>query len=215
VARLHALLARSEHQLGRPGVPDPGAVAAEDVEDRQLRALGRLGVVVAVVGVVARGEQPQAAPPALLREGPDPLGRRLRDDDEVDAPGQVVSRAVERVEDRRARRARGLLQRQLRGLADGRPGPRVAGVAREHEAVDDERVRPGREQLGEAHFAAVVGRLEDVVVGHRPARRQRPALRGDALDRPAQLHLGLEQAVALAAVLGRLAREAEVVGHVA
>src|SRR5262249_23696361 len=121
------------------------------------------------------------------------------------------SRAVQRIEDRGAGRAWHLSQRQAGGLAARRPGPRVAGRARKHEAVDDERVLPRREELREGDLAVSAGRdLEPVLLRDGPSRRQRAALRGDALDRPAQLDLRLEQPVALAAVLAGLARKADV-----
>jgi hypothetical protein len=58
-------------------VPDPLAVAHEHVQDRHQLAPRPLAVVVAVIGVVARGEEPQASPAALLGEGADPLGIRF------------------------------------------------------------------------------------------------------------------------------------------
>jgi hypothetical protein len=66
------------------------------------------------------------------------------------------------------------------------------------------------EQLGEAHRIAAAGDLETVVLGHETARRQPASLFGDALGCPAKVDLGLEQPVALAAVLDRLAGEAGV-----
>src|SRR5207302_9142838 len=83
--------------------------------------------------------------------------------------------------------------------------------AREHEAVDAERVLARFEQLREAHLAGAIGLLEEVVLGHDAAARQRSPLRRDPLDRTAKLHLRLEQLVARASVLVRLAREADVV----
>src|SRR5262249_45116736 len=89
------------------------------------------------------------------------------------------------------------------------PGPRVARPAREHEAVDDERVLAGLEQLGEPDLAAArAGLLEAVVLGDDATRRQRAPLCRDALDRAPQLDLGLEEPVALAAVVLGLAGEA-------
>src|ERR671923_2255013 len=93
--------------------------------------------------------------------------RGLRDRDEVQPLADVLRRAVELIEQGGARRARALGQRQ-----GGRPallgaGPLVAGIAREHEAVDDERVPARREQLRHAHLrrgAVRSGRLEDVVL---------------------------------------------------
>ena len=93
------------------------ALADEHVRDRQLVAGVVLGVVVAVVEVVPRGEQPQIAPPALAREGADALRIGLGDDGEVEPALEMQRGAVERVEDRCARRARGLGERQLPRLA--------------------------------------------------------------------------------------------------
>ena len=109
--------------------------------------------------------------------------------------------AVERVEDRGAGRTWGLNERQLPGLAS-RARPRVARIAREHEAVDDERILARREELGEPDLAAALGGvLEAVVLRNRAAKRERAPLRGYALDRAPQLDLGLEEPVALAAIL--------------
>jgi hypothetical protein len=52
--------------------------------------------------------------------------------------------------------------------------------------------------------------IKAVVIGYASARRQRASLRGDALDRPPEIDLGLEQAVTRATVLARLARKADV-----
>src|SRR5207249_7154807 len=133
--------------------------------------------VVAVVCVPSRGQQTQPAPGTLLGEREQTWERRLRDDDEVDVLPGVLGGAVELVEQRRARRARALLQRQQRGLADRRPGGAVAWIAGEHEAVDHEAVLARLEQLRQFHVrggAVRTSALEHIVVRNWPARRQRP-----------------------------------------
>ena len=71
---------------------------------------------------------------------------------------RVLGRPVELIEQRGARRARPLGERQQRRFAVAGPRRLVAGVAREHEAVDHERVLAGLEQLRQPH------------VGRRPVR---------------------------------------------
>ena len=78
-----------------------------------------------------------------------------------------------------------------------------------HEAVDRERVLAGREQLREPDRPALT--IELVVFRDHAARRQRPALSGDALDVPAQLHLFLQQSVPRRAIFGTLAGKVHVV----
>jgi hypothetical protein len=56
-----------------------------------------------------------------------------------------------------------------------------------------------------ASRATVGDLLEAVVVRYGPARRQRAPLRGDPLDRPSELDLGLVEPAAFAAVLAGLA----------
>src|SRR5262249_35720752 len=70
-------------QLGGPEVGDRRAIPVEDIQHRSLRALGGLGVVVAVVRVFPGGEQPQPPPAAFLGEGEHSRQRGLRDDREV------------------------------------------------------------------------------------------------------------------------------------
>jgi hypothetical protein len=72
VAGLDAFVPGREHQLGRPPVPEPAAIAREHVQDRDLLTLGRFRLVVAVVGVVPRGQQAQTAPAPLAGEAGDP-----------------------------------------------------------------------------------------------------------------------------------------------
>jgi hypothetical protein len=121
------------------------------------------------------------------------------------------SGAIERIEDRSAGGAWHLSKRQASSLAPRGPGPRVAGGARKHEAVDDERVLSRREEFGEADLTLAAGReLEPVVVRERPSWGQRAPFCGDALARPAQLDLRLEQPIALLAVLAGLAGKADV-----
>jgi hypothetical protein len=92
----------------------------------------------------------------------------------------------------------------------GRAGPAIARIAREHEAVDDERVLAGREQFGKPDLAAPVrDLLEDVIVGDGTTEWQLASLFGDTLNRAAKLELGFEQAVALTPVLVGLAWKAD------
>src|SRR5215469_16070341 len=72
MAGIFALVPRREHQLGRPPVTEPVAVAREHVQDRALLTLWRFPVVVAVVVVVPRGQQPQVPPAAFMCEVTDP-----------------------------------------------------------------------------------------------------------------------------------------------
>src|SRR5262245_34673094 len=92
-------------ELGAPEVADRLAVAVKYVQHRPLLALRGLPEVVALVAVVGRGEQAQPSPPALLGEGEDPRRRCLRDDREIDERRRVLSRAVELIQKRHARRA--------------------------------------------------------------------------------------------------------------
>src|SRR5205085_12550075 len=93
VATVLALIARREHELRGPRVTELVAVAHEHVEDRDLLSLHYLGVVVAVVTVVLRGEKPQVSPGALPGEGADPLGIRLRDHREVEPMQSSIEKA--------------------------------------------------------------------------------------------------------------------------
>src|SRR5438309_6590915 len=116
----------------------------------------------------------------------------------------MLGGAIERVEDRGAGRTRSLREWQLARLA-ARAWSGVARPAREHEAVDHERVPARLEEVGEPNLAATLdGLLEDVVGGDRSPRRQSAPFRGDALDRPPELDLRLEELVAGAAVLAGL-----------
>jgi hypothetical protein len=125
VTGILALVARREHQLGGPRVAQPLPVAYEHVEDRDLVAFPGFGVVVAVVGVVLRGEQAQASPAALVGEGPDPLGIGLRDNGEAEPLAEVASGTIERVEDRRARS-----RSRASARARDRTGPRSIPATR-------------------------------------------------------------------------------------
>jgi len=57
-------------------------------------------MVVAVEGVVPRGQQPQIAPATFLCVGAEPIGACLRDHDEVGPLGEVKSGTLEPVDDR-------------------------------------------------------------------------------------------------------------------
>ena len=68
------------------------------------------------------------------------------------------------------------------------------------------------EELGEPHrLGALVGAdpLEDIVLGHLAAGRQRAAPGGDRLDLAAQRDLGVEQRIAGGPVFGALVREGQ------
>jgi hypothetical protein len=136
-----------------------------------LLAFRRFPVIIAVEGVVPRGQQPQIAPAAFLCVVGQPSGVCLRNDDEVDPVGEVGGRTVESVDDRGAGRARLFDKRQQGRLASRGARSRVFRPAREHHVVDDQRVLTGREQLREPHLAAIGRGLEDVVLGEEPARR--------------------------------------------
>jgi hypothetical protein len=97
-----AVVAARKRQLAGPRGVDPVLVACEHVQDRELLALGRFPMIIAVVGVVPRGQQPQIAPCAFLGVGAKPSGACLRDHDEVDPLGEVNGRTVEPVDDRGA-----------------------------------------------------------------------------------------------------------------
>ena len=116
----------------------------------------------------------------------------------------VLGRAVELIEQGGARGARALRERQKRCLRRRGPRPLVAGVAREHEAVDHERVLAGREQLRQPHVGrGAVGTcpLEDVVLRNNPAGRELAPRGSHGLHGAAQLDLLLEQPVARRPVL--------------
>src|SRR5262245_16856543 len=100
VAVLLAGLGRHIEQLATPEMADGLAVAPEHVEYWHVpllarlelllfanarRERGRVAEIVAVVAVAGRGEEPQVAPAALVREGEDARQRRLRDDGEIAA----------------------------------------------------------------------------------------------------------------------------------
>ena len=125
------------------------AVAMEDVQHRPLRAVGVFAVVVAVVRVAAEESSRRRRQPRSLAKREDTGQRRFRDDREVDAAGRRARRR--RRADRAERRTKGTgLRRAADVPSPARPARAVvAGVAREHEAVDDERVLAGREQLGQ------------------------------------------------------------------
>ena len=63
-----------------------------------------LSEVVAVIGGAGRGQQAQSAPAALAGEGENAVQRRLPDDREVDALGDVLRRTLELIEQGGARR---------------------------------------------------------------------------------------------------------------
>ena len=70
------------------------------MQDRELHAVQRFRVVVAIEGVVTRGQQPKVPPTALLCIGAEAIGACLRDHDEVGALGEMKGRPLEPVDDR-------------------------------------------------------------------------------------------------------------------
>src|SRR5205823_1743042 len=134
----------------------------------------------------------------LLGEGKDAGKRGFRDDGQVDALLGVLGCAVELIEERNARRAGGLLNGKPRRLTGLGPWPDVAGIAREHEAVDRERVPAGREQLRQPDvgWGAIRSHAaKRVVLANDAAGRQLPPGGGHRLRGTAKLDLLLEQAI--------------------
>src|SRR5947207_14707630 len=82
VSRVLPFLCRREEQLAVPEMANAAVAACEDVHRRRLIGVRVLALIVAVVRVARRREQPQVAPSARTGELLDPLGRRLRDDGE-------------------------------------------------------------------------------------------------------------------------------------
>jgi hypothetical protein len=83
---------------------DPDLVAGEHVQDGKLFTLRRFAVIVAVEGVVSRGQQPQTVPAALACIRAQLSGIRFGDNDEIDSVREVIGWTVEPVHDRGARR---------------------------------------------------------------------------------------------------------------
>src|SRR5262249_38259447 len=128
----------------------------------------------------------------------------LRQDREVEVLARVLRGAVELIQKGHARGTGAILERQTRRLSTRRPRPFVTGVAREHEAVDHQRVLAWCEQLRQPYVgwrAVPSGARENVVLGNTPAGRELTPGSGDRLRRPAQLDLALEQPIARGAVL--------------
>src|SRR6266545_1725561 len=150
----------------------------------------------------------------LLGKAQEARQRRLCDCHEVGALRDVLCGTLELVEQCRARRARALRERQKRSLATLRPWPLVAGVAREHHAVDHQRVHAGREELREPHVGRCAVRtssLEDVVLRDDSTGRELTPGRGHGLHGAAQPDLLLEQPIARRPVLRWLSRKPD--GH--
>ena len=106
-----------------------------------------------------------------------PRERSFRDDGEVDVLAGVLGGAFELIEEGDARWTWALLERQERRLTTCRPRPLVAGIAREHEAVDHQTVLARLEQLRQFHVggsAVGASAVKDVVLRNRSARWQRP-----------------------------------------
>ena len=155
------------------------AVADEHVEDRHLLAVGRLGVVVAVVGCCcARTEAAGAASHARarrsrIRSGSDfATTARLSRCGEVGAAPSSESRIE--VHDGQGVSASG--SRAVSPLRGSRPG--IARLAREHEAVDDERVLAARRR---ARRTAPRRRRRPPRSGSRRGQRRPAAARAAAL----------------------------------
>ena len=110
----------------------------------------------------------------------------------------MLGRAFELVEQRGARRARALEERQESAPTPGRAGAIVAAIPREHEVVDHEGVGAGLKKLRHPHVGGEPvrpGCLEHVVLGDDPARGQGPSGDGHGLHGPPQCHLLLEKPV--------------------
>ena len=142
---------------------------------------GRIAEIVARIGAVEVAEETEVPPAALAFPGDQALDRRAGDDRKRDALADVGCIALPGAEGVGAHRAR------ARAL---RP---------EHVAVDHQRLLVA-EEAGEVGRAVLA--LEAIVADDRAARRQRPALRRDALDVTAQLDLLGEQRRAGGAILG-------------
>jgi hypothetical protein len=134
VTRVVARLDPGVEELRAPEVPDLFTVAVEDVQDRPLMPFRILTEVVAVVAVGGRGQEAQVAPATLLREGEDARQRALATTARLRcweacsaAPSSWSSRATHEGQGRSA---------SGRRAASPASRPLVAGVAREHEAVD-------------------------------------------------------------------------------
>src|SRR5215217_3349775 len=158
------------------------------------------------------------SPISLPREGHYLVKRRLGDNREADPFRRVKCSAVQLVEQRRAGWTRAFLQRQPRRSTIYRPGPLVAGIAREHEVVDHERVVLGREQVAQPELtrpAVAIHTGEDVVDRHFAAGWEVAAFGRDGFHQDAQLTLASEQPIARLAVLGGFVREGDFVSHVA
>jgi hypothetical protein len=115
------------------------------------------------------------------------LDRRAGDHREGDALVEMLELAVDRVDERRAQRAWSL---DLRAV---------------HEAVQQQRVAPGAEQLRQPHRAhhilAARALLEQIVARNHSSGGQRPPLCGHLLGVPSQLDLSAQQLLASGAVL--------------
>ena len=138
--------------------------------------------------------------------------RRLGDDGKVDVLA-YMSRPPRRV-DRATRRTMGRGLRPAAGARSHCRGSRrlIAGVAGKHEAVDDERVVAGLEQLGEPNVGG--GSVRSGPLGRRSrastARgRELAPGGGDRLHRPAQLDLSFQQPIAGSPVLRWLPRKGD------
>ena len=142
-------LGRRVEHLRAPEVTDPVAVPVEHGQHRPLYPVRRLGVAVAVVRVRRGGQESQPRPAALSGERQHAGERGLGHDREVDELAGVLGGAVELVDQRGTGRAGPFGERQLGCLPGGRSRALIAGVAREHEAVEHERFLTRGEQLRE------------------------------------------------------------------
>ena len=159
---------------------DRAVAAGEHVEGRDLGAVRQDGEIVARIGAVEIAVEAEVAPAALLFPGDQALDRRARDDGERDLLRDVGRIALPGAEDIGAHRA---------GVRPLRP---------EHVGVNGKGLLVA-EQSGEIRRAILT--LKAIVADDRTARRQRPALRRDALDMTAQFDLLGEQRPARGAIL--------------
>ena len=88
-------LRRRIEQLRSPKMSYGVSVTMEHVQDRHLGTVRLLAVVVAVIGVPGRGQQPQPPPATLPGVGQDARQRRLGGDGEIDPLGNVRGGSVD------------------------------------------------------------------------------------------------------------------------
>ena len=184
--RIEAGIGGFDAALGRPEQADLVAVAPPDRRRRAFALVGQRMDVAAII-VADRLVEFEVPPAALAGEGELARDRRAADDGERDPLLDVGRGNVERADERGAHRA----------------GPLALGPV--HPEIGEQRVVPA-EQVDEADLVALL--VEEAIILRDRTRRQRAALRGDALDLAAQLDLLGEQGGARLAIVRALARPA-------